>query len=96
MLHLPENLNDSTAKLTPTENRYLWTYFDLCSEEYFLYQNGYINETVWQEWRSGIKAAFEKPLFVSAWESKDTASYSEFKKLVVELRNEIENEKNKE
>jgi hypothetical protein len=33
-------------------------------------------------------------LFVSAWESKDTASYSEFKKLVVELRNEIENERN--
>jgi len=38
----------------------IFLYFDLCSEEYFLYQQGHIESYVWNEWKEGMKAFFEK------------------------------------
>lgn len=35
-------------------------YFDLCSEEYYLAQNGYIDQKVWNEWREGMAGFFNR------------------------------------
>jgi hypothetical protein len=95
MLNLPEDLNDSDATLTTTQKRYLWAYLDLCSEEYFLYQKGYINKTVWNEWKAGIKEALKQTAIVDYWQQKmEKSSYTDFSTLIQGLLKEIECETN--
>lgn len=38
-------------------------YFDLCSEEFFLFQKGRIDKEIWQEWKSGMTYMLNKPAF---------------------------------
>ena len=75
ILNLPININHADFRidsLEPDENektlRYMRAYFDLCSEEYFLWRDGKISEDVWEEWEKGIKFSFEKPAFKQAWQ----------------------------
>ena len=65
-------------------------YFDLCSEEYYLYKKNDIDKNTWKEWESGIKFALSKPAFQQAWKkiSNDTKFYSEFNKFVVNALSE--------
>ncbi len=55
-------------------------YFDLCSEEYFLYTKGSIDDDTWKEWKSGIEYAFSKTAFSNGWKivNLDTRYYPEF------------------
>lgn len=55
-------------------------YFDLCSEEYYLWKNKNVDEDTWKEWESGIKFTFSKPAFKQAWSvvKLDTIYYGEF------------------
>lgn len=40
-------------------------YFDLCSEEFYLYKDGLIDKRVWNEWEEGIIYPLtQKPYFV--------------------------------
>ncbi len=90
-LHFPENINEilfSYEDLAPEKRdetmRYMRVYFDLCSEEFFLHKNDYIDEVVWKEWEEGMSFAFNKAAFKIAWEkiSKDSDFYTDFKKFV--------------
>jgi hypothetical protein len=85
ILHFPENINTNDFDLNIEANkdqimRYLRVYFDLCSEEFFLHRNGYIDDKVWKEWEAGMVFAFNKPAFIQAWEviKTDTGFYTEF------------------
>ena len=91
ILHFPENINEksfSYDKLKEKERnetmRYMRVYFDLCSEEYFLYKNEYIDNKVWKEWEEGMAFAFNKQAFKIAWQkiSRDSDFYTEFKRFV--------------
>lgn len=85
ILHFPENINTDNFDLSKEVNRdqimrYLRVYFDLCSEEFFLHRNGYIDDKVWKEWEAGMVFAFNKPAFIQAWDviKTDTGFYTEF------------------
>lgn len=74
VLHFPENINENDfdyETLSPEVKektlRYMRAYFDLCSEEYFLWKDGYIDDKVWEEWKSGIEYAMSKTAFQKAW-----------------------------
>ena len=61
MLNLPLNLHaadfdfDKLHKEVKDKTmRYMRSYFDLCSEEYDLWQAGYIEERIWNNWKEGI------------------------------------------
>jgi len=47
--------------------RYMRAYFDLCSEEYYLWEDKCIADKVWREWESGIKYAFSTTAFIQGW-----------------------------
>lgn len=47
--------------------RWMRSYFDLCSEEYYLNENKFIDNKVWILWEGGIKDSISKPAFVQAW-----------------------------
>lgn len=63
-------------------------YFDLCSEEYFLYLKNKIDQEVWLEWKSGMTYMLNKPAFQIVWEIINFQSgyYEDFSKLVDELK----------
>lgn len=70
ILHFPANIaaDDFTYETLDTKERdtvmrYMKAYFNLCSEEYYLYMHGVIDNYVWNEWKAGMTYAFNKPAF---------------------------------
>ncbi|MBU1853962.1 MAG: hypothetical protein KJ957_07960 [Candidatus Omnitrophica bacterium] len=91
ILHFPENINDvnfSYEDLSVPRRerimRYMRVYFDLCSEEYFLHKKKHLDEIVWEEWKTGMTYAFNKPAFQKAWKvvTKNSEFYTEFRDFV--------------
>ena len=87
ILNFPESINQQDFDfdaLTKDERdktlRYMRAYFDLCSEEYFLWKKGNIDNDTWTEWASGIHFAYSKKAFKSAWEilTLDSIYYGQF------------------
>lgn len=100
ILNFPENINEANFDYQTlseeTRNktlRYMRAYFDLCSEEFDLWQAKYIDERIWNNWKGGIEYAFSKKSFKDAWKiiSLDTIYYPEFSKWVNEVMKQLEN-----
>ena len=92
-LNFPESINTHDFEydaLSKEERdmtlRYMRAYFDLCSEEYYLYKKKHIDRDTWTEWESGMKFAFSKAAFIEAWRllKLDTIYYGDFTKFVSE------------
>jgi len=47
--------------------RYLRAYFDLCSEQFYLHEKGFIDDKVWALWQGGMRDSLKKPAFKQAW-----------------------------
>ena len=96
VLNFPENINEKDFDFDKLDKdkkektlRYMRSYFDLCSEECFLYSQGKIGENTWKEWRSGIKYAFSKTAFKKGWVivKPDTGYYPDFISFVDDILN---------
>lgn len=54
-------------------------YFNLCAEEYLFYQEGYIDQRVWQSWSNGMRIYFSASAIAGIWnEEAKTNSYYGF------------------
>lgn len=91
ILNFPEGINRKDFKISNQPEdvrdktlRYMRAYFDLCSEEYFLWRKKNIDDETWGEWETGIKFAFSKPAFQEAWRTLnlDTIYYGKFSEYV--------------
>ncbi len=91
ILNFPESIDEvdfDFDKLNEEERnktlRYMRVYFDLCSEEYYLWKAKHIDDNTWKEWESGIKYAFSKTAFRAGWKriTMDTIYYKEFSAFV--------------
>lgn len=91
ILNFPESINEDSFNLyklnSETQDktmRYMRIYFDLCFEEYDLYNKKMIDDDIWATWKDGMKFAFSKPAFIQAWDIiKLDTEYSEgFNELV--------------
>jgi hypothetical protein len=66
--------------LSDAERELLFSYFNLCAEEYFFYTAGYIDDRVWKSWRNGICDFFKHPRVRGLWErDRKTDSYYGFR-----------------
>jgi len=79
---LNEKLNrivdaDPTSPLTEEEKDILNDYFNLCSEEYLYFKQGFILPEVWRSWCNGIYFFMENPRIKSMWadEQKSLSYY---------------------
>ncbi|HEV3254289.1 MAG TPA: hypothetical protein VG033_07765 [Candidatus Acidoferrales bacterium] len=54
--------------LSVGERECLFSYFNLCAEEYFFYTVGYIDYRVWESWCRGMKVFFNHPRIQTLWE----------------------------
>jgi len=97
VLNFPVSINEKDFdfdKLDTKERdktlRYMRVYFDLCSEEYYLWKSRHIDDKTWKEWESGIKYAFSKTSFRNGWEkiTMDTKYYKDFSIFVSKCINE--------
>jgi len=63
--------------LTPDERDRLFSYFNLCAEEYFFYQAGYFDQQVWASWYRGMTPFFSHPRIRALWDqdSKSDSYY---------------------
>lgn len=67
-------------ELSPAEKEMLFSYFNLCAEEYFFYEAGYIDRRVWESWYRGMGVFFKHPRIQELWEQDCTAdSYYGFR-----------------
>jgi hypothetical protein len=64
-------------KLSTAHKDVLFSYFNLCAEEYFFYQAGYIDHKVWESWKKGMSLFFDHPQICELWntESKSGSYY---------------------
>ena len=53
--------------LSADERERLFSYFNLCAEEYLFYKAGYIDREVWEFWRRGMKVFFKHPRIQALW-----------------------------
>lgn len=66
--------------LSAEEKEHIFSYFNLCAEEYFFYKAGYIDSRVWESWYRGMKVFFKHPRIKSLWEQDCQAdSYYRFR-----------------
>lgn len=91
ILNFPESINRKDFYLNELDDscrdktlRYMRAYFDLCSEEYYLYKKGNIDDSTWQEWEMGMNFALSKPAFQQAWSvlEFDAIYYDDFSEFV--------------
>lgn len=60
-------LGPTEGDVSDVERELLFSYFNLCGEEYFFYKAGYIDDSVWKSWRRGMKAFFAHPRIRDLW-----------------------------
>ena len=70
---LNDPLNDiladtSEGEFNPKEREQLFSYFNLCAEEYLFHRAGYIDQHVWNAWSRGMKVFFDHPRIRKLWE----------------------------
>ena len=71
------------GKLANKDKDVLYDYFNLCSEEAFMYKQGYIYPEVWKSWRNGMNIFFSNERIRSLWEQeKKTNSYYGLEKVL--------------
>jgi hypothetical protein len=86
---LNESLNrlrdlPAEAELNEDQKQTVCDYFNLCGEEFFFYQAGYIDETVWRSWASGMEQFLSLPQVRRLAEQESLGSYYGFKLVLVE------------
>jgi hypothetical protein len=66
--------------LSAREKDRLFSYFNLCAEEYFFYKAGYIDRQVWESWCRGMKAFYKHPRIQPLWDEEcKSDSYYDFR-----------------
>jgi hypothetical protein len=56
------------GSLSADQRERLFSYFNLCAEEYFFYEAGYIDRRVWESWYRGMKVFFKDPRVKDLWD----------------------------
>lgn len=78
-----DKLNDSLnnilfetadGEFKATQRELLFSYFNLCAEEYLFYRAGYIDRHVWNSWYNGMKVFFDHPGIRALWEQDSKAN----------------------
>jgi hypothetical protein len=73
-------IEDQRNELTPEQINILYDYFNLCSEEYLYYKEGFIYPEVWKAWCNGIKVFGNNRRISELWREEARAdSYYGFK-----------------
>jgi len=59
--------------------RWLRSYYDLCSEEFYLNDEKMLDRKVWRLWEAGMRDSLKKPAFSQAWRAIQGNGYYDAK-----------------
>lgn len=68
ILSMPDSVLMGTADVKTDVLKHLQLYFDLCSEEYYLWQQGFVPCHIWQLWSEGMQITLQNPVFRKSWD----------------------------
>lgn len=55
--------------------RNVWSYFDLCYEQYYIYHDlKLVNRKVWKNWQDGMRSAMGRTSFQQCWKTINVIS----------------------
>ena len=66
-LNMPDDIYNGTAEIDERTKKFMRFYFDLCNEEYHLWQEGFVKNKVWQLWVEGMQIETKREIFQKAW-----------------------------
>lgn len=67
------------GELQPTHRQVLQDYFNLCAEEHFFFDAGYIDAVVWKSWLLGMAQYIEDEAVILFWKQElESGSYYDF------------------
>ena len=76
-----------SKSIVKSDRNILDDYFNLCSEEYFYYTEGYIPPQVWKTWRNGMTAFFGNEKVRKVWDDeKKVDAYYGFEEVVDRIK----------
>ena len=64
-----ENFDFSSVQNQEQLKRTIRSYFQMCSQEYYLYKKGKISHEIWTEWENGMKYFFNIPSIIEHYET---------------------------
>ena len=67
-MNMPDDIYNRTAKIDTRTKRYMRLYFDLCSEEFHLWQNKEVPDEVWNLWVEGMQIACNHKIYKNSWD----------------------------
>ena len=75
---------DPSKEITKSVLRYL----NLCSEEFYLWNQGYLSKKIWQIWEAELKRTLQSPLLKREWDElkKEFEAYPEFSDYVDQIQ----------
>lgn len=82
ILHMPDEVFEGTAKAEGATLKYMQLYFDLCSEEYHLHENGMVPDKVWNNWKEGMEITTHLELYKKSWDRLKKNYNSDFKRFL--------------
>lgn len=92
ILHMPDEVFEGTAKVDGATLKYMQLYYDLCSEEFHLHENGLVPDDVWDNWKEGMEITTHIELYKKSWDrlkGNYTPDFYHFmERDVLKLRNE--------
>lgn len=79
MIQMPDSiLNGSAMSSDPCVAKYMLLYFDLCSEEFHLRQQGFIPDDVWNNWVEGMRLTVKSRIYYTSWQRLAHSFNSDF------------------
>jgi hypothetical protein len=67
------------GSLSAVQKEHLFSYFNLCAEEYLFYKAGYIDRDVWKSWKRGMADVFKHSDIRDLWKAeRESDSYYDF------------------
>ena len=79
IINMPDNVFAGTASINDTTLKYMRLYFDLCSEEYHLWRQGFVKDKVWELWVEGMQIETDHDIFHNAWDAIKKEYNSDFR-----------------
>ena len=66
-MNMPDDIYNGTVEIDERTKRYIRVYYNLCSEEYQLWQKGFVKKEVWGLWVGGMQIETNHKIFHDAW-----------------------------
>lgn len=78
IVSMPNAMVGNLGNITPEVIRYMTLYYDLCSEEFHLHDEGDITDKIWKKWEDGMRIMTRPEIYKTCWKFLSTNYNNDF------------------